>query len=654
MDKISQLCINTVRVLSAEAIEKAKSGHPGMPLGAAPIAFSLYTNHLRVSNKAPKFDNRDRFVLSAGHGSMLQYSMLHLLGFDITMDDIKEFRQLGAKTAGHPEYSTFGPIETTTGPLGQGIANAVGMAIAEQWLASKFNKPNRKIVDHYTYALCGEGCLMEGIEYEAASLAGTLKLGKLIVLYDKNNITIEGKIEGAFTEDVGKRHEAQGWQVIYVDDANDIDAIDKAIESAKAETEKPSLIICKSIIGYGSPLAGSSDCHGAPLGATNLKALKEYLGYDYPAFTVPQEVYDYFNGVMEQKNKMVDEWNELFALYEKEYPELAEQYKSFTSGKYPDLTDFNDLFVCEKEDATRSHSSVILNKLTSKIENLFGGSADLGPSNKTIMKNSTYFSAEDRSGSNVHFGIREHAMGAIINGMATHTGILPYCSTFFVFSDYMKNAIRLSALMNLKVIYIFTHDSIGVGEDGPTHQPVEQLIALRSIPNLRVFRPAGMTETACAWISALNHDGPSVFVLSRQTLPNVGCSKEALKGGYVVKDEKDSDLILIGTGSELSLCAKAAENLKTKGVKARVVSIPCIELFESQSEEYKESVLPKNVTKRIIVEAGSPYSWYKYVKDGEIIGMSTFGKSAPAEKLFEYFGFTAENVTSKALELLGK
>lgn len=655
---VREQAVNTIRVLSAEAIQKANSGHPGLPLGSAPIGYTIFADFLKFNPKDPKWDNRDRFILSAGHGSMLLYSLLYLFGYDISMEDIKNFRQLGYKTPGHPEYGHTPGVETTTGPLGQGIGNAVGMALAEAHLAAIFNREGFPIVDHYTYALCGDGCLEEGISYEACSFAGTHKLGKLILFYDDNDITIEGDTDVTFTEDVGMRFKAQGWQVLKVDDANDMEAIKRAVRKAKAETEKPSLIICKSIIGYGSPLAGSADCHGAPLGAENLKKLKENLGWEYEPFEVPQEVAEYCNAIGRKGVARQGKWKRLFKDYEAAYPELAALYKQYMSNELPDLKNDADLFDFPKADATRGTSSTVLNKLAERIPNLIGGSADLAPSNKSNMKKYAAFSAEDKSGSNIHFGIREHAMAAISNGIQLHGGLRAYCATFFIFTDYMKNAMRLSALMHLPVTYILTHDSIGVGEDGPTHEPVEQLIGLRSIPNMKVFRPADGKETAAAWISALSGNAPTCLVLTRQTLPQYENSGlEALKGGYVLADseKKVPDVLLIASGSEVEQCMKAKDILKTKGVDARVVSMPCMEEFEKQPQAYKDEVLPPEVKARVCVEAGSPYSWYKYAGDcGEIIGMSTFGASAPANKLFEMFGFTADNVVEKAFRSLNK
>lgn len=645
---ISQLSVNTLRVLSAEAIEKAKSGHPGLPLGSAPIAYALFAKHLKFNPKDPDFADRDRFVLSAGHGSMLYYSLLHLFGYDVSMEDIKNFRQLGSKTPGHPEYGVTPGVETTTGPLGQGIANAVGMAIAETILAATFNKPDYDVVDHYTYALCGDGCMMEGIEYEAASLAGTLKLGKLIVLYDKNNITIEGDTDGAFTEDVGKRHAAQGWQVINVKDGNDVKAIAKAIAKAKAEKEKPSLIIVRTVIGYGSPKAGSADTHGAPLGADGIKGLRENLGYDYPPFTVPEEVKKYHHRYTTKGIRLQRIWKRTFKAYQAAYPELAQKYSDYMKGKLPNFFKEKQLYDFPKPDATRNTSSKVLNILADLIPNLVGGSADLGPSNKSVMKNRTYYSAENRSGTNFHFGIREHAMAAICNGISLHGGLRPYCATFFIFSDYMKNAMRLSALMNRNVTYILTHDSIGVGEDGPTHQPVEQLAGLRAIPNMKVFRPADGKETVCAWITALEEDGPTCIVLSRQNLPQYEESNgNALKGAYVLSRsaKNRSDAILMASGSEVELAMKARDALRLEGIDVTVVSMPCMELFDKQKQTYKNSVLNPSIRARIAIEAGAKSPWYKYVGlDGDVIGMDTFGASAPYSALLEKFGFTVENV----------
>ena len=655
MKDIVNLTLNAIRTLSADAIDKAKSGHPGLPLGAAPIGYSVFTN-MTFNPKNPSFDNRDRFVLSAGHGSMLNYSLLYLFGYKITKEDIKNFRQVGSITAGHPEYGVCPGVETSTGPLGQGIANAVGMAMAETHLAEKFNRDGFNIVDHYTFAICGDGCLQEGIEYEAASLAGHLKLGKLIVLYDDNNITIEGDTNITFTEDVALRHQALGWQVIKVADANDVDAINKAIKKAKKETQKPTLIICKSVIGYGSPLAGKESCHGAPLGADNTKALKENLGWTLDAFEVPEEVFAHCKKTANKGKRAEKAWKEMFKAYAEKYPELASEYLAWKENKVPSSEQLEDLWVVPKEDATRGHSSNALNKLAELMPNLIGGSADLAPTNKSNMKGKGDFSAENRLGRNIHFGIREHAMCAITNGMYLHGMLRPYCATFAIFSDYMKNAMRMTALMNLPIPFILTHDSIGVGEDGPTHQPIEQLTGLRSIPNMKVYRPADGTETAAAWISAITGKEPTALFLSRQTLPEIdGTSKDALKGGYVVKDSEKTtpDVILMATGSELTLAVSAKEELLKCGIDARVVSMPCMEEFEKQSAKYKESVLPNKVRARVAIEAGATTCWYKYVGlDGKVIGMETFGISGPAKELFNKFGFNVENVVETAKSLV--
>lgn len=655
---VREQTVNAIRVLSAEAIQKANSGHPGLPLGSAPIGYTLFADFLKFNPKDPKWDDRDRFVLSAGHGSMLNYSLLYLFGYDISKEDLKNFRQLGYKTPGHPEYGHTPGVETTTGPLGQGIANAVGMALAEAHLAAIFNRENFPVVDHYTYALCGDGCLEEGISYEACSFAGSHKLGKLILFYDDNDITIEGNTDCTFTEDVPARFKAQGWQVLKVDDANDMDALKRAVKKAKAEKDKPSLIVCKTVIGFGSPLAGSESCHGSPLGAENLEKMKENLGWTKEPFEIPAEVSEHCAQIARRGASRQGKWKRMFKEYAKAYPELAATYKKFQSGELPDLKNNEDLFKFEKPDATRNTSFAVLNKLADLLPNLIGGSADLAPSNKSNMKKRADFTAADKAGSNIHFGIREHAMAAITNGMQLHGGLKAYCATFFVFTDYMKNAMRLSALMHLPVTYILTHDSIGVGEDGPTHQPVEQLIGLRSIPNMKVYRPADGKETAAAWISALSGNAPTCLVLTRQNLPQYEKSGlDALKGGYILadSDKKTPDVLLIASGSEVEQCMQAKVLLKEKGVDARVVSMPCIEEFEKQPRSYQDAVLPPHVRARVCVEAGSPYSWYKYAGDlGEIIAMNTFGASAPAGKLFEMYGFTAENVVEKAFRTINK
>lgn len=653
--QIRQQTVNAVRVLSAEAVEKAKSGHPGLPLGAAPLGYALYNDVMKYDPKDPSFYDRDRFVLSAGHGSMLLYSLLYLYGFGLTENDIASFRRFGSRTPGHPEYRETPGVETSTGPLGQGIATAVGMAMAEARMAAEFNKEGFPLTDHYTYVLCGDGCMQEGMENEAASFAGTNKLGKLIVYYDSNNITIEGDTGAAFTEDVAKRHEALGWQVLHVADINDVSAILRATRRAKAEKEKPSLIICRSVIGYGSPLAGTADCHGAPLGAENLKRLKEALGWECEGFEVPKAVLRHTRRAVARGKKISENWKELFARYKAAYPAEAAAFEKRINGELYDFANDESLYAFDKADATRSASSAVLNRLAEKIPAFFGGSADLGPSNKSVIKNGGYFSPADRTGKNIHFGVREQAMAAIANGIALHGGFVSYCATFFVFSDYLKASLRMSALMKLPVIYIFTHDSIGVGEDGPTHQPVEHLTALRATPGVDVFRPADARETAAAWESALSAKNPTCLILSRQTLPLCeGSGKAALKGGYVLSDcEGAPEVLLIASGSEVAPCLQAQAALREKGVNARVISMPCTEIFERQSAEYKESVLPAAVRARVCVEAGSPLGWYKYAGlDGKVIGMESFGASAPAGELFKYYGFTAEHIAETAESLL--
>ena len=662
---VKQTTINAIRVLSAEAIDKAKSGHPGLPLGCAPIAYTLFQNFLKFNPKDTSWDDRDRFILSAGHGSALYYSLLHLYGFGIGMEDLMNFRQFGSKTPGHPEFGHTVGVETTTGPLGQGIANAVGMAMAEAHLAARFNQPGYDIVDHYTYVLCGDGCLQEGISYEACSFAGTHKLGKLILIYDDNDITIEGDTDITFKEHVGARFAAQNWQVLHVDLASkpdDVDALSAAIAKAKANTEKPSIIICKTHIGQYSPLQDSEKSHGAPLGAENLAKTKQKLGWEYPAFECPAEVYEHCAEAAECGAAEQAAWNELFAKYEVDYPELAALYKKMMKGEMPNFDEIEGLYDFEKPMATRQTSAKVLNTIAKEIPSLIGGSADLTPSNLSDMKDTDsvtfgHFTPDNFAGRNVHFGIREHAMAAMANGMQLHGGLKAYCSTFFVFTDYCKPAMRLAAMMKLPVTYIMTHDSIGVGEDGPTHQPIEQLIMLRSIPGLKVYRPADGKETAAAWVSALKGNKPTVLVLTRQNLPQyAGSGKNALLGGYILEDcEGTPDVLLIASGSEVEQCVKAKAMLAEAGIKARVVSMPCIEEFEKQSEEYKQLVIPSNIKARVCVEAGTPYGWYKYAGDnGEIIAMTSFGASAPAGKLFPHFGFTAENVVEKAKASIAK
>lgn len=659
MSNIEELSVNAIRVLSADAIQKAKSGHPGLPLGAAPAAYELWARHMNHNPKNPEWKNRDRFVLSGGHGSMLLYSLLHLFGYgDLSIDDIKNFRQLDSKTPGHPEYGHTVGIEATTGPLGQGMAMAVGMAMAEAHLAAVFNKDGYNVVDHYTYVLGGDGCMMEGISSECFSLAGTLGLSKLIVLYDSNNISIEGSTDIAFTEDVMKRFEAFGFQTIEVKDGNDLEAIGAAIEEAKADNNRPSLIKINTLIGYGCPAKqGKASAHGEPLGEDNVAALKENLGWPCKeAFEVPQEVYDYYKELASDRAKAEDEWNKLFAEYCSKFPEMKEKWDNYYNGY-----DLSDLFNSEeywaagdKPEATRSTSGTVLNLIKQHMPNMIGGSADLAPSNKTNMKDAGDFSRDNYAGSNLHFGVREQAMTAITNGIALHGGLRPFAATFFVFSDYTKPMARLSSLMKLPVTYIFTHDSIGVGEDGPTHEPIEQLAAFRSLPNFTVFRPCDKVETSAAWMyAATSKETPTALVLTRQNLPQMpGSSKEALKGGYIIDDSSKAvpDAIIIASGSEVSLAVEAKAELAKKDIDVRVVSMPSMELFEEQSAEYKESVLPNAVRKRVAVEALSDFGWYRYVGlDGAVVSMKGFGASGPAAQLFEKFGFTTETVV-KAVE----
>ena len=660
---INQKAVNALRILSADQVQKANSGHPGLPLGAAPIAYSLWANNMNHNPKNPNWENRDRFILSAGHGSSLLYSLLHMFGYgDLSIDDLKNFRQFGSLTPGHPEYKHTAGVESTTGPLGAGVSTAVGMAMAEAHLAAKFNKDGYPLVDHYTYALTGDGCLMEGIAYEALSLAGTLKLDKLIVLYDSNKITIEGDTDVAFTEDVAARFKAFGFQVQVVADGNDREAIDAAIAKAKADKERPSLIICKTQIGYGCPAkVGKASAHGEPLGEENVAELRKFLGWEnQTAFEVDAEIYDHYKALAQEGAKKEEAWKAMFAEYADKYPQEAKLWDEyFAKPDVSKIMDFEAYWAHEdKAMATRAVSGEIINKLKDIYPNLVGGSADLSPSNKTEMKGQGFFSASDRSGRNIHFGVREMAMTAITNGIYLHGGLNPYCATFFVFSDFMKPMIRLSALMGLPVTFVLTHDSIGVGEDGPTHEPIEQLAMLRSIPNLNVFRPADYTETAAAWASAIGSEAtPTAIVLTRQNLPQLeGSSKEAFKGGYVLAEaaNKDKiDLIIMASGSEVELALGAKLELEKEGKSVRVVSIPCMDIFEAQSPEYIESVLPAAVRTRLAVEAANPMPWYKYVGlDGDVVAMTTFGASAPAKVLFEHFGFSLANVVEKAKALV--
>ena len=659
MSNIDNLSVNAIRVLSADAVQKANSGHPGLPLGAAAIGYELWANHLNHNPKNPSWENRDRFVLSGGHGSTLLYSLLHLFGYGLTLDDLKNFRQWGSKTPGHPEYGVTTGVEASTGPLGAGMAMAVGMAMAETHLAAKFNKEGYPVVDHYTYVLGGDGCMMEGINYEAFSLAGTLKLNKLIVLYDSNKISIEGNTDIAFTEDVPARFKAMGFKVLEVKDGNDISEIGKAIEEAKEDKESPSFIKINTKIGFGSPKEGSADVHGAPLGADNIIAMKKTLGWpSEEPFFVPDEVYENYKAKAENLAKKEEEWNKLFKDYCEKFPEMKtlwDEYKDETkAGKLLDDEDFWSYE--EKADATRNLSGKVLNKLSAKLPTLFGGSADLAPSNKSYVNGAGDYSAENYAGRNLHFGVRELAMTGIGNGLVLH-GLKAYVSTFFVFSDYVKPMARLASLMEIPLTFILTHDSIGVGEDGPTHEPIEQLAEFRAMPNFNVFRPADATETIAAWYSAVtSKETPTALVLTRQNLPQLaGSSKEALKGGYVVADssKETPDAIIIASGSEVSLSIEAKEVLAKEGVDVRVVSMPCMDIFEKQSLEYKEKVLPKAVRARVAVEALSEFGWGKYVGlDGKTVCLDRFGASAPAGVLFKEFGFTVDNVVKTVKSVL--
>lgn len=653
MNKIDNLSVNTIRMLSADAVQKANSGHPGLPLGAAPMAYELWAKHMNHNPADPDWPNRDRFVLSGGHGSMLLYSLLHLFGYgNLSMEDIKNFRQLGSKTPGHPEYGQTVGVEATTGPLGAGMAMAVGMAMAEAHLAAVFNKENFPVVDHYTYVLGGDGCMMEGISSEAFSLAGTLGLSKLIVLYDSNRISIEGSTDLAFREDVEKRMEAFGFQTLTVEDGNDLEAIGAAIEEAKADTVRPSFITVKTEIGYGCPAKqGKSSAHGEPLGTDNVAALKENLKWPtQDPFYVPEEVYSHFARLSEEKAEAEAAWNVMFAAYCQEYPDMEELWDRYYDEGLGRQFENDEKFWArsEKPEATRSLSGKILNYMAETIPNLFGGSADLAPSNKSNMAGKGDFSKETPEGSNIHFGVRELAMAAIGNGIMLHGGLRSYVATFFVFSDYMKPMARLSALMGLPLTYILTHDSIGVGEDGPTHEPVEQLAMLRSIPNFYVFRPCDSVETAAAWYSAVTSEHtPTALVLTRQNLPALeGTGKDALKGGYILSDcEGTPEAILIASGSEVDLAIKAKAALETEGRKIRVVSMPCMELFEEQDQGYKEKVLPKAVKRRVAIEAGTGFGWGRYVGlEGAYVVMEGFGASGPAGQLFQHFGFTVDHV----------
>ena len=660
MSNIDTMSVNAIRVLSADGVQKANSGHPGLPLGAAAMSYELWAKHMKHNPANPKWANRDRFILSGGHGSMLLYSLLHLFGYGLTIEDLRQFRQDDSLTPGHPEYGHTVGVEATTGPLGAGMAMAVGMAMGEAHLAAKFNKEGYPIVDHYTYVLGGDGCMMEGITYEAMSLAGTLGLGKLIVLYDSNKISIEGDTDIAFTEDVRKRFEAFGFQTLVVEDGNNLEEIGAAIKAAKADLTRPSMITIKTKIGYGSPKEGMASAHGEPLGEDNIRAMKEKLGWpSQESFYVPEEVYANYKALAQEKAKDEEDWNKLFEKYCAEYPEMKELWDRYhDENAAKDLINDEEFWAFEdKADATRNLSGKTINKLKNYLPNLIGGSADLAPSTKTYMSDMGDFSSKDYSGRNLHFGVRELAMAGIGNGLMLHGGLRAYVSTFFVFSDYVKPMARLSALMGLPLTFVLTHDSIGVGEDGPTHEPIEQLAMLRAMPNFTVYRPADATECAAAWYYAVTSTKtPTALVLTRQNLPQLdGASKEALKGAYIISDSKKEtpDAIIIASGSEVQLAINAQEELAKEGIDVRVVSMPSMDVFEMQSDEYKESVLPKKVRARVAVEAAAEFGWGKYVGlDGTTITMKSFGASAPAGVLFKKFGFTTENVVSAVKSVL--
>jgi transketolase len=671
---VDQLSINTIRFLAVDAIQKANSGHPGLPMGAAPMAYSLWTRFMRYNPIDPKWLNRDRFVLSAGHGSMLLYSMLHLTGYDLSMDQIQNFRQWGSQTPGHPEHGLAAGVETTTGPLGQGFANGVGMALAEAFLAAKYNRPGHDIIDHYTYGIVSDGDLMEGISHEAASLAGHWGLGKLIYLYDDNFISLAGSTSITYTEDRAKRFEAYGWHVQTIDDGNDLSAIDHALQAARAETDRPSIIMVHTIIGYGAPHKQNSyEAHGSPLGPDEVKAAKENLGWPIdPAFYIPGEALEHFREAIERGKIDQAVWQQKFAAYAKEFPELAQEFMQATRGELPDGWSANlPVFAPDKPLATRSSSGQVLNAIAKKIPTLIGGSADLNPSTDTALKTfgdfqNPHFKTEgaqglvgggsNYAGRNIAYGVREHAMGSIASGLALHGGVIPFTATFMQFSDYMRPGIRLASLMEQRVIYVFTHDSVFLGEDGPTHQPVEQLAALRAIPNLHVIRPADANEVSIAWQLAIERThGPTALIFTRQAVPTFDRSKVnsadgVRRGGYVLIDAEGApDVILIATGSEVQLAVGAHVELSKQNVKARVVSLPCWELFDEQPQDYRDSVLPPSIKKRLSIEAGVSFGWSKYA--AQSLSIDRFGASAPAKVIAEKFGFTIENVVKRALNL---
>ncbi len=659
---LDTLCINTIRMLSVDGVQKANSGHPGTPMGLAPVAYTLWTRFLKHNPTDPTWPDRDRFVLSCGHASMLLYSLLHLTGYDLPLEQLQQFRQWGSKTPGHPEHGLTPGVETTTGPLGQGVGNAVGFAIAERFLGEIFNRPGHTIVDHYTYGICSDGDLMEGVAHEAASLAGHLGLGKLIFFYDDNHITIEGNTELAFSEEVGHRFEAYGWHVQRVD-GNNLTQIADALNNARAETLRPSLIIARTHIAEGSPNKhDTAGAHGSPLGVEEVKLTRQNLGWPDQDFYVPDEALAHFRQAVQRGQAAQQDWQRRFEAYAAAHPDLAALWKQVMSGDLPDGWDA-EMPVFSPNDppvATRVTSGKVINAIAAKLPTLIGGSADLAPSTDTLMKGIADYGAQP-GGRNMHFGIREHGMGAVLNGMALHGGLIPYGATFLIFSDYMRPPIRLASLMEQRVIYVFTHDSIGLGEDGPTHQPVEQLSALRAIPGITVIRPCDGNETVEAWRAALTHKhGPTALVLTRQNLPTLDRSVYApasgvQQGAYILADAPNPDLILLASGSEVALITEAAKKLAEQGIGARVVSVPSMEIFNRQPQDYRESVLPPKITKRLAVEAGSPMSWYRYVGlEGDVVGVERFGASAPYKVLMEKYGLTVENVTARALALVGQ
>ena len=663
--KFDELCINTLRFLAVDAVQKANSGHPGMPMGAAVMAYVLWGRFLKHNPNDPAWPDRDRFVLSAGHASAMFYALLHLTGYDLPLEEIKQFRKWGSKTPGHPEFGLAPGVEVTTGPLGQGFANGVGMAIAERWLAEHYNRPGHEIINHYTYAICSDGDFMEGVSSEAASLAGTLRLGKLIYLYDDNGISIEGDTDITFTENVAQRFQAYGWHVIGSIDGMDIASVDSAIRMAQAEKGRPSLIVCKTVIGYGSPnKAGTGSAHGEPLGEDEVALAKEQLGWPYKEpFTVPPEVLGHFRQAKERGRQQQAEWQDKLEEYRRAYPDEALKLEMDLSGDLPDGwdRDLDSLFLsADKQVATREASGRVMNIIAPRVHALVGGAGDLAPSTKTILKDKGHFGPDDYSGHNLHFGVREHAMGGIASGMALHGGIIPYTATFLIFYDYMRPPVRLAAMMGQRVIYIFSHDSVGLGEDGPTHQPIEQLTGLRSVPNLTVIRPADATETVEAWKIALRRrQGPTALILTRQNLPILdrtvlAPASEVQRGGYILWQATASpEVILIGTGSEVHIALEAGELLQEKGVAARVVSLPSWELFDAQPAEYRNKVLPPNLQARVSMEAGITLGWEKYLgSDGIAIGLDHFGASAPYKKIYKHFGLTAEHMADEAVHLL--